>query len=48
MKRQNAPQQKLIAQWIDVDGKLICTWKSIDLEAKQGMILAFPTAAQAA
>ncbi|CAN1210782.1 hypothetical protein TUMEXPCC7403_11330 [Tumidithrix helvetica PCC 7403] len=42
MQRQSTPQQKLIARWIDIEGKLICKWESIDLEQKTGIVLAFP------
>jgi hypothetical protein len=48
MNTQIAPQQKLTARWIEVQGELICKWELIDAEKPQGIVLNFPIAAQAA
>lgn len=39
MESQSAPQPKLMARWISVDGKLICKWVQLETEKKQDTVL---------
>jgi hypothetical protein len=48
MERQNAPQPKLMARWIEVEGKLICKWETTEPQQKQDILIHLPIIAQAA
>lgn len=53
MKTQIASEQKLIARWISVKGKLICKWDLVDVQKDTekkdlGIVLNFPAIDRAA